>query len=314
MLQAMSVISPQASASTLVETYYLIGPRVGSGGPEPGTGPNTDPVQIRNIEGLGPVKANINTTPFGSFDGELYNGSNVGKRNIVLTLGFNPVWASDSTPQDMSVSALRNLLYAYFMPKLWIRLRFFSTHMEPVEIDGYVESFEPNMFSRDPEVQVSIICPKPNFVAQEATEVTGDVATSHISTAHTYEGTVSTGFVLSVESDSEFVGGLEVQNEIFNNMALAYEQQKISVFIEDNIEPPDESFALSTIQGQKYIQIMSGASVVQNLLSAVTDGGLIWPQLFPGDNHISVKATPDSGFTVPDKPWALTYFNQYGGL
>ncbi len=42
-----------------------------------------EPIQIRNVEGLGPVKASVNTQPFGSVDGESYVGSNVGKRNIV---------------------------------------------------------------------------------------------------------------------------------------------------------------------------------------------------------------------------------------
>ncbi len=81
---------------------------------------NTDPIQIRDVQGLGPVKANVNTSPFGSFDGEAYTGSSVGKRNIVLTLGLNPNW------KDQSITSLRQLLYTYFMPKRAVTLRFFS--------------------------------------------------------------------------------------------------------------------------------------------------------------------------------------------
>ncbi len=84
-----------------------------------GGGLNTDALQIRNIEGLGPVKASVNTSPFGSVDGESYTGSNVGKRNIVMTLGLNPNW------RDQSMASLRQLLYAYFMPKQFVKLRFF---------------------------------------------------------------------------------------------------------------------------------------------------------------------------------------------
>ncbi len=44
--------------------------------------PNDDPVQIRNIEGLGPVKANLASTPFATGRGEFYQGSSTGVRNI----------------------------------------------------------------------------------------------------------------------------------------------------------------------------------------------------------------------------------------
>ena len=46
----------------------------------------TDLIQIRNIDGLDPVKASVNTSPFGSVDGASYVGSSVESRNIVLTI------------------------------------------------------------------------------------------------------------------------------------------------------------------------------------------------------------------------------------
>src|SRR6266542_614762 len=127
----------------------------------------TDPIQIKNIEGLGPVDATVNTAQYGSIDGEFYNGSVVGKRNIVLTVGLNPNYASQS------MEFLRQCLYQYFMPKSAVSLRFASTHMPEVSIDGVVESFEPNMFSKDPEIQVSIICPQSEFVAVIPTAIQG---------------------------------------------------------------------------------------------------------------------------------------------
>ena len=54
--------------------------------------PNSDPVQIRSIDGLGPVKAETASTPFATGRGEMYQGINTGKRNIVLNLGLNPNW------------------------------------------------------------------------------------------------------------------------------------------------------------------------------------------------------------------------------
>src|SRR5664279_2906619 len=65
----------------------------------------TDPIQILKVDGLGPVKAAVTTTPFGDFDGESLPAASVGKRNIVLTFGLNPDWA------DQTFESLRAILY-----------------------------------------------------------------------------------------------------------------------------------------------------------------------------------------------------------
>ncbi len=117
----------------------------------------TGPFHIRDITGLGPVKADVNSQGFGSLDGEYYTGSHVGKRNIVMTLGLNP------GSYYGSVAAMRRILYAYLMPKGNPILRFIFADRPPVQIEGYVESLEPTLFAKDPEVQVSIMCPKPFF-------------------------------------------------------------------------------------------------------------------------------------------------------
>src|SRR4051794_37798090 len=99
--------------------------------------PNNDPVHVFNVEGLGPVKAEISSTPFATGRGELYQGSSTGKRNLAFTLGLNPNW------DDQTMSSLRQLLYRYFMPEEWVKIRFFSDHLPTCDIEGYVEGFEP---------------------------------------------------------------------------------------------------------------------------------------------------------------------------
>ncbi|HXQ38634.1 MAG TPA: phage tail domain-containing protein, partial [Anaerolineales bacterium] len=155
---------------------------------------DNDLIQIRDIGGLEPVKANINTTPFAGYNGEYYLGSNIGKRNIVVTFGLNPDW------EDQSISTLRQLLQSYFMTQNQIKLRFFSDELPTCEILGYTESFEPNRFSKDPEVQVSIICPEPDFVGIVPTVINGTVQNTLEYTEIVYEGSVPTGFVLEVAS------------------------------------------------------------------------------------------------------------------
>jgi hypothetical protein len=260
---------------------------------------NKDPIHIRDIQGLGPVKAAINTTQFGDLDGELFSGSSVGKRNIVLTLGLNPNW------QDQSMTSLRQLLYSYFMTKMGVRLVFSSTELPDVQIDGYVESFEPNQFSRDPEVQISIICPKPNFVAVNPTVVTDtpDPDTSTPITV-TYAGTVETGFVLKQESNVNFIGTVIVRN-------MSGSEQLFTV---PGI-PVDSTqyFLMSSEQGNKFVRSMYNQSIVANLLSKVS-GAVVWPKLIPGANAISVATVPNEFFPSPTTSWVLTYYAKYGAL
>ncbi len=80
----------------------------------------TDLIQIRNIDGLDPVKASVNTSSYGSVDGASFTGSAVSTRNIVLTVHPNPDW------DIWTHESLRRLIYSYFMPKRPIRLVFYS--------------------------------------------------------------------------------------------------------------------------------------------------------------------------------------------
>src|SRR5213596_4405692 len=82
--------------------------------------PNNEPIQIRGIDGLGPVKSEISSTPFATGRGNLYQDAATGMRNIVLTFGLNPNWV------DQSITSLRHLLYAYFIPENFVTLKFFS--------------------------------------------------------------------------------------------------------------------------------------------------------------------------------------------
>jgi hypothetical protein len=130
------------------------------------------PLQIKNVAGAGPVKSEIATGSLAEIDGEYFTGSSTPKRNLVLTIGLNPDWATQT------IESLRALVYKAFMVKNEVHLRFYSTHLPTCAINGHVESAEPNIFSRDPEFQVSIICPQPDFLAVALTVYTGVVGSS----------------------------------------------------------------------------------------------------------------------------------------
>jgi len=259
--------------------------------------PNNDPVQILNIEGLGPVTAEISATPFATGRGERHQGSSTGKRNIVLTLGLNPNWA------DQTISSLRQFLYAYLMPEQWVKLRFFSTELPTVEITGIVESFTPNLFSIDPEIQVSIICPKPDFIDADVTIVDGIVDDGTTENVIDYIGTVSTGFELRVRSSTTlltYLGNLTIVNE---TIAAAQTFKALAVTIDSNMY-----FMLNTVRSARKVQnVFIDNSGAINILAKMVPSS-IWPELNPGENVFSIKAA-ESG-----QLWTLGYFNRFGGL
>jgi hypothetical protein len=254
----------------------------------------TDLIQIRNIDGLDPVKATVNTSPFGSVDGGAYIGSNVPTRNPVLTLRPNPNWA------DWSIEALRRLVYLYFMPKSLTRLVFTSDDISPVEIYGYVEDCSPNLFTSDVEILVSIICPDPYFTAVNPTIVTGITNDGSEWLDIDYGGDIETGFNVEVTSKGDpapTIIGVQA-----GDPSLSYFNVAAGV-------TPSMYYMMNSIPGQKYAQNVDlNTGVITNLLSKLQTGSK-WPTLKPGGNKFAV-ITDSPG----NQDWRLTYFERRGGL
>lgn len=238
--------------------------------------------------GLGPVDADIITSALGMVDGEKYNGSRVGKRNIVLTVYISG-----------NVEANRIRLYQYFAPKSHVKL-FYKNNSREVYAEGYVESNEPNQFEANSFNQISIICPRPYLSAIEAivqdisnvidafefpfaieeegielsTLDGGGFANMHNS------GDVSTGAIFRVFAQSEVVGP-----NIYN--AITNEFFKLSGALEAG-----DLLTINTNAGNKRLTITKSTGEVVNVLHRRAAGST-WLQLAVGDNYIAYTA--DSG-------------------
>jgi hypothetical protein len=250
----------------------------------------TDLIQIRNIEGLDPVKASVSTSLYGSVDGAAYAGSSVASRNIVLTLHPNPDW------DEWTYEGLRKLLYAYFMPKKPVRLIFDSDNMSPVEISGIVEDNASSMFSKDPEFQVSIICPQPYFVSVNPIILTGQTGSPVFID---YNGNIETGFHVKVTSavapDPSFI-------------VVQLGDPRNSYFGCDASVNMNKYYELNSIATRKFVQNVDiGGGAITNLLSKVQAGSQ-WPLLEPGQNEVIIYTN------IGTQDWEVTYFERFGGL
>jgi hypothetical protein len=261
---------------------------------DPNGRPDTDLIQIRNIDGLDPVKASISTSPRAYVDGVTFTGSDIPARNIVLTIHPNPDW------RIWTFEKLRRLIYQYFMPKRPIRLEFMSDEIGSVEISGVVESVDANQFSKDPEFLVSVICPDPYFTAIEPIVVTGQtIRAGGSTTVISYDGDVESGVIAKVSfASGAYPTSIGIQ---LGDPSLGYFNVAASVNEALYLE-------MSSIPMQKYVQNVNiGTGVIDNLLSDVQDGSS-WLVLQPGDNEFSVVT--DQG--VQD--WELTFYERFGGL
>ena len=111
---------------------------------------------IESISGLGPSKANINTTEASMNDGSLFNSARLNQRNIVFEFIFV------ETINGESIEDVRQKSYKYFPLKKKLDL-LIETDNRIAKTTGYVESNEPNIFSSREGSQISIICPDPYF-------------------------------------------------------------------------------------------------------------------------------------------------------
>lgn len=255
-----------------------------------------DAIFIREITGIGPVKSDVGTSPYGSTEGEYATGSHVGKRNIVITVGFNPDWINDT------VASLRQKLYGYFMTDLSVTLRFFSDLLPTTQITGTVESCEPDIFTKDPSMQISIICPQPHFVAVSPSEVIGDAETDADWEAFSLLSTVKVPIHLEVEADEgdpDYDGLITIEHRVLAE------------------SPTQLKFTGAVAEGVKaYVDTHPGNKVIKNdfiveevsLLNTMTADSQ-WPKLVPGNNQMRVIIE-----STDVKKWTLSYYERFGGL
>jgi len=261
---------------------------------DPDGRPETDLVQIRNIDGLEPVKASVNTSLFGSVDGSAYTGGNVPNRNIVLTIHPNPDW------HTWHYDDLRKLIYSYFMTKRQIRLVFYDDTVSPVEISGIIEDVSTSIFSKDQEFNISVICPDPYFTSVDPKVITGQsIRSGGASTVITYNGSVEAGIVVKVSFSSGTAP---------TTIGIQVGDPKINYFNVTSTVNSSSYFIMSSIPMQKYSQNVSiGGGTITNLLSKIQEGSK-WPLFQPGDNDFSVIT--DQGI----QDWELTFYERFGGL
>ena len=288
--------------------------------------PSKEGFVVAGIDGLGPTKATVNVTDISSIDGGLFNSARIGSRNIVISLAYY----YDS---DYSIEDLRHKSYRYFPPKKNIHLCI-KTDTREAYIDGYVESNEVAIFSKQEGSQISIICPNPYFyTADKEFNQYNDFAVPSFTfdfndaeqdkllfgtildyklTEITYSGDADVGLLFSID----FKGPIDSNSTIQITNGDTYVQNTISIaklislmkgFIPSFTAISDgDSIKFSTVKGDKYVNFLHD-NKEYNVLGSVTSNG-DWLYLIPGINRIRID-TSDTDADVDISSENRIYFN-----
>lgn len=247
---------------------------------------------VQEIDGLDPVKATLVSTTFTRQDGAQYQGGRREPRNLKFTLGIEPNWKTGET-----IRSLRQLLYSALMPKSSVMLEFTMADGLVVDIDGVVESFESAIFSKDPVVDVVILCFDPDFIEPAIVELDGNTVTDNTMTNFVYEGTVETGMLLELAVDRTITG--------FTVYHTGSDGVPRSMLVSADLVAGD-LVSISTVSGNKYATLRRAGSDSSILYGVAPQAD--WFQIQPGDNALRVEL---AGTAIP---YTVSYLNRYGGL
>lgn len=229
----------------------------------------TDNYILKGADGLGPVPMDV------LIDGGVYRGSQPQDREIVLRIGLNPTYAS-----GMTAESLRTTLYGLLAPggdgSMSIEFRN-GTSQAVAVTQGYVKQIETALFTKDPEVQVTISCAKPYLSAPTKTSLT-TLDAKNIARI-TNPGTAPTGFLMRVN----FTG----QRALFSltTADLTKKMEFTGVFYVGDI------LEFDTRDGQKSIHVNTVSDGAWHNKIDILTTDSVWLQLQGGLNAFTVSTT-----------------------
>lgn len=269
-------------------------------------------------DGIGSPKADINTTAMASFDGTIYNSARAEERNIVLKLllTFAP-----------KIEDSRQRTYQYFPLKKPVTLHFETDNRE-IKITGYVEENQPNIFTSQETVQISILCPDPFFYSEKPESTIfsgvepmfefifsnesleepllcfGEIRSQTEQTVH-YNGDADVGVIIKIHAIGP-VDNIDIYN-VRTREHMRIDTAKVATLTGSGIVAGDD-IIINTNKGSKSVQLLRGGKYT-NILNCV-DRDVDWFRLVKGDNIFAYVA--DSG--SENLYFNITYDTLYEGV
>lgn len=279
--------------------------------------PQTEPTHglfITEIEGLGPVKADLKMSEAATRHGSSFNSWRANSRDIIFHVRY--------LDTDKATAEEARLTTYKFFPlgeEITIYIR---TENRYVKTTGYVQTNEPDIFSETAGATITVTCPSPWFTLVGSVKKTDTHEFSNLlksfefefddeptpsliftsvepKKAHTffYDGEVSTGIVLSIKSHDD---GIYSKPIIYNNVTrekVAIDTDKIEKLINPEWTPSagiyevgrGDEIRISSVTGNKYARYYDcNGNAPVNILSFL-DLNVDWFTIHPGYNTFSYE-------------------------
>lgn len=257
---------------------------------------------IKSIEGLGPVKANINFKELATNDGSIDNSARLSSRNIVMSLQFM---------ESPTIEETRLKSYKYFPIKRNIKF-LIETDSRICETIGRVETNVPTIFSNAEGCQISILCSNPYFYSagENGTNQTifygteplfefpfsnesltedliefGSIENRTEGTIY-YDGDTEIGITIQIHAVGE-AEGLVIYNTKTREI-MRINDDKLKSLMGSGIQAGDE-ITITTSRGEKGIYMLR-SGVTTNILNSL-EKPIKWFQLSKGDNTFAYTAS-----------------------
>lgn len=265
---------------------------------------------IKRIDGLGPVKAEVVSSENASDPGNTFLSARDGQRNVVITMGFAPKKITGKT-----VEGLRRELKSVLMPKTRVEMLFADDVLGQYNLIGTVETHEPDIFSKDPEVVISILCDDPYFYKHGTSDVEFIVPTLtnfNETFPLQYDGDVPVGIVFETDVSYSSLGAVFLQIQPVPGLVKPMMRLDMDFNSNDHIW-------ISSVKGNRGATYKRGTPAPVNAMKSFS-GSLIDMQLQPGLNYLTLFAlTTVNGQAIVANPSAIrnskiTYKQITGGL
>lgn len=238
----------------------------------------SNPYILKAADGLGPVEVDVSITNTLT-QGGVYQGRRPQLREVVLRVGVNPGWHVGQTAEQ-----LRTTLYGLLTPKYGnpVRMQLMDGTIALTQNDCYVKKFEVAIFSKDPEVQITLgfaqpylLSPTVSFLSPAKT-ISGGYTNFDI----VNPGTAPSGFQLFMEFTAATGATLQLSDDNpFGEMLSLTKSFAVG-----------DKLRIDTRAGQRGIwKTPAGGSEnsIINALNPTTD----WLQLSGGTNHLKINNT-----------------------
>lgn len=258
---------------------------------------------ITEIEGLGPVKANLKSTELATADGRIINSKTLEGRDLTIHALFT--WCN--TIEEARLSS-----YKFFPIGTPVTFQI-ETDNRLAETIGYVETNEPDIFSEESGCEIGIACESPYFLATDGVKETlfsavvplfefnyhdglpdndneyeneghdpetifGEIIHKKESTVY-YEGDVETGCTMEIYAIGE-VRMVRIYN-ILTRERMIIDTDKLATLTGSGLNRGDR-ITICTIPGKKSMTLLRNGETtnILNILGKHSD----WFMLARGDN------------------------------